>query len=621
MASQAAAQPYRDLEKLVRRWDSRWRRGRLALWIPRALAAALAACIMLAVIARLTPLLTSGALLAVSVIILLAACIVTGTVVWLRERQVLTAARRFDRMLGLNESVSTALELRDGAIRTTDEFLSLQLADARDRASSAPASLMIPMGWRWRELVGVAALIAILALLIALPNPNDLLAAQDANVREAIAEAAETVRDLTQQVAADDALTDAERQRLLETLQTSLETLNQSDVSPEEAFAALSDAESALEGLSQSLGQQASEAENAAQQAADALREMTGSGGAGAGDAFQQLAQQLQDMASQTGQMSQADPALQEAYEQLQQAAQQMQQGAGQNPGMQQAAGNMQQAAENMQNGQTSAAMQNLSEAAEQAQQAGEQNQQTQESAEQASQQAQQAQQAQQNLSEQQNGQEGQSSEQQGQQGQQGQQSGQEGQQGQQGQSGQDGQQGDQGQSAGQSDNPSESGGQQSQSGQSGQTGQQAGAQQGQQAGAGEQPDGSQMSGAAGAASGAGDDSGETAQGQTSAGQGAQDAANAPDGEGQREYEPIYAPVRLGGTGTEESFLQSDDPNAPVIQGEFAQNQTGNSTVPYNQVFNSYANAANQALQNNYVPLGMRDIIRDYFASLEPSGN
>jgi hypothetical protein len=44
-------------------------------------------------------------------------------------------------------------------------------------------------------------------------------------------------------------------------------------------------------------------------------------------------------------------------------------------------------------------------------------------------------------------------------------------------------------------------------------------------------------------------------------------------------------------------------------------------TVPYNQVFSDYSNAANQALERDYIPLGLRDVVRDYFSSLEPRQN
>jgi hypothetical protein len=40
--------------------------------------------------------------------------------------------------------------------------------------------------------------------------------------------------------------------------------------------------------------------------------------------------------------------------------------------------------------------------------------------------------------------------------------------------------------------------------------------------------------------------------------------------------------------------------------------------VPYNEVFSDYSEAANRALDQDYIPLGLRDVVRDYFSSLEP---
>lgn len=42
------------------------------------------------------------------------------------------------------------------------------------------------------------------------------------------------------------------------------------------------------------------------------------------------------------------------------------------------------------------------------------------------------------------------------------------------------------------------------------------------------------------------------------------------------------------------------------------------SSVPYAQVFGDYRNAASEALSGDYIPLGMKGFIRDYFSSLEP---
>ena len=88
---------------------------------------------------------------------------------------------------------------------------------------------------------------------------------------------------------------------------------------------------------------------------------------------------------------------------------------------------------------------------------------------------------------------------------------------------------------------------------------------------------------------------------------------------GEGQYDPIYAPQRLGGEpGDEQVFLQQDSEDGQIVEGEFAANPNGTATVPYNQVFRSYANAAFQNLDTGYVPLSLRDIVRNYFTSLEP---
>jgi len=48
---------------------------------------------------------------------------------------------------------------------------------------------------------------------------------------------------------------------------------------------------------------------------------------------------------------------------------------------------------------------------------------------------------------------------------------------------------------------------------------------------------------------------------------------------------------------------------------EFREEQ---SLVPYNQVFGDYRNAAFQALEDEYIPLGLKGYVRDYFSYLEP---
>lgn len=65
-------------------------------------------------------------------------------------------------------------------------------------------------------------------------------------------------------------------------------------------------------------------------------------------------------------------------------------------------------------------------------------------------------------------------------------------------------------------------------------------------------------------------------------------------------------------------ILDGDISDSPVREGDFAQNPEGAASVPYNQVFSDYSNSATRSLESDYIPLGLRDVVRDYFSSLEP---
>jgi hypothetical protein len=56
----------------------------------------------------------------------------------------------------------------------------------------------------------------------------------------------------------------------------------------------------------------------------------------------------------------------------------------------------------------------------------------------------------------------------------------------------------------------------------------------------------------------------------------------------------------------------------PLGETDFNEAFEGDSTVPYNQVFRDYERAMQDALDSDYIPIGVKDIIRSYFSSLEP---
>ena len=597
MSSQTMyAEQQQVLERAVRSWDRRWRTYETLRWLPRSLVPELGAGIVIAVVSRLRPWLLPEQILQATAALLALGLIVMLGVIWLRPRPLLQAARRYDLLFGLDERVSTALELLSGRIQADERIAALQLADTRRRVQAVRAGDAIRFRLPWRDWLLVLALLVAFGLLVWLPNPQvEALAGRSAE-RAAIEDAAETLREAAEQVATDPNLQDAERQALLQALDTSIKTLEQPDISPEEAFAALSDARAALRQQADLFNQRLNASAAAMQSAAEALGELSPEiqqAFQEAQDAAEALQQLMNDLAQAMGGMSEAQ--RQQLAEAMRQAASAMQNA---NP---QAAGQMQQAADALQSGQTAdaqSAMQQAADALQEGQQAQQAQQQTSERLDQA---AQQAQQAAQNVA--------QAGQQQGQQTQPGQ-SGQKGEQGQQGQQAQSGQSGDQaGDQAGQGQSDSaQTGGESQQT-----TGSQSGGEGDSQGEAGQSE-----AGGLGAGDGEGGPGQDAAGGPSSrqiAGQ-----RNNPDGEGESAFAPVFAPRRIGGEpGSEQMALEPDSSSAPVVEGEFAQNPAGESVVPYNEVFADYANAASRALESDYIPLGLRDVVRDYFTSLEPS--
>jgi hypothetical protein len=148
------------------------------------------------------------------------------------------------------------------------------------------------------------------------------------------------------------------------------------------------------------------------------------------------------------------------------------------------------------------------------------------------------------------------------------------------------------------------------QSGQGNQPGQASG-----QNGSSSQP------GSAGSGSGSGRGSGDSGDARgPEAGSNPIDQNNGPGDGGETTYEPIYAPQRLGGSGEDTVTLPgSGDPNGEVQGQSGVTPGTNNpSQVPYTQVYAEYANAYRQAIDSGQVPPQLRDLIRQYFSSLEP---
>ncbi|MBK9125305.1 MAG: hypothetical protein IPM16_19580 [Chloroflexi bacterium] len=567
------------LQTVVRTWE---RRRQLSVFVenlPRAMIPGTAIGTGLALISRLRP----GVEDVVAVTVALAGAalgvLALAAWVWLRPRTLVDSARWFDVRFGLKERVSTALELIDGKIHADSGLAAHQIDDAQAIAGGVRANVMLPFTSDRRAWIAVVATLAMLAILIMLIPP---VAAGDAAAdreRAAIAAAADQVAEILEDVAADPNLSDEERGPLLEALQAQLETMRDPNITLDEALATLSEVEGALSEqaeMAQSEIEQQQAAEDAAANALGQGRE------ASAGQSLQEqidsFEQSLSEMTQE--QLAQAAEALENAANALEQT----------DP---EAAQALREAAEALRQGDREAAAEALRRAAEQAEQSA----------------AERAQQAQQRQSMEERAQQAQAAQE---------------------------------EAAESSSEPTASG--RPEEGSEGLGEAQDGAQGegmfGQQASEGEtegEGGSSQLAPPEDAAQGENNEAGEAGRGSQGMGDGTADLSddasaqgqrnsqpdnpqeNNPDGTGVRAYQPVYSPrFSVEAEDGEDVRLQADPGDTPLNQGEFDDNPLGQSVVPYDTVFSDYANAASRALESGYIPLGMRDVIRSYFSSLDP---
>lgn len=254
-----------QLKRILERWDTRLRLQQSVVWLPRGLMAGLAAGLALAIAARLWPLLPRQSVITVCVLLMLIGMVLALFIVWLWRRTTIQIARRFDLLFDLKERMSAAVELAQGVLAIESPTLvAAQFNQAVKTSTRVNPMGYLPLRTDWREWVGAAIILGALSLAVFLPNPQENVLAQQAAVDEAIAEELEELRDLREVVLDDATLTAEEQAAIVEALDEAIQTLEQRDISQEEALAALDAAERELRDLS---GQFAEERQRALQEA------------------------------------------------------------------------------------------------------------------------------------------------------------------------------------------------------------------------------------------------------------------------------------------------------------------------------------------------------------------
>jgi hypothetical protein len=83
-------------------------------------------------------------------------------------------------------------------------------------------------------------------------------------------------------------------------------------------------------------------------------------------------------------------------------------------------------------------------------------------------------------------------------------------------------------------------------------------------------------------------------------------------------YSEVYVPERIKEEGSGVELGREGEEGQPGEDSPLPAPEGGAASIPYEEVYAEYATAAQAALESSYIPLGMKQYIRDYFTSLEP---
>lgn len=555
-------QQFNELTQQLKAWNGRRRLQMALFWLPRGVLAGLLTAVLLAAIARFRPLLTNQELVYVTLTLAVVGLIVT-LIALLWQRSPLPEQARFaDGKFGLQERSRTAVEIHDGTIVTTPVLAQQQLTDTLTAVAHVDTKKQFPLKINRQDWLVILLALVLLGTAVILPNLQEELLLNQRAIDKSIAEQMNELEALSQQIQENPALTDEQKEEILEPVEQAIEGLGDGSVSQEQAVATLSESEAELRDL-------------AAQNDNSALREQLQSAAEPLANNpnAQSLGENLQN-----GNLTQAAAAASELADELPQLSREEQLALAEDlmetaqslmGTDDQLAQQLAAAAQALQNGDVAAAQQALREAS------GTLQQRAQEAAV-----AQQANQAADALSD-------------------GRQSV--------AQAGQEGQE-----QAGPPANPDnllpENDGR---------------ADPGEGQGQGQVP-GEGQGGTPGQ-NGEGDGSPAPGDGQGQGSSAGQGGGSLGLGEGGGHVENVFVPEFRDLSGEEgvEIELPAECRINPAECGALL-NETPTefsdetSLVPYTQVFGDYRNAANEALQDDYIPLGLKGYVRDYFSSLEP---
>ena len=84
----------------------------------------------------------------------------------------------------------------------------------------------------------------------------------------------------------------------------------------------------------------------------------------------------------------------------------------------------------------------------------------------------------------------------------------------------------------------------------------------------------------------------------------------------------VFADLQRLGKPGDPSYVAGTGGDGQTQQGnQNGQGQNNGAQTPYQQVFSDFYRYALTSLDRNYVPLSVKDYVRDYFSSLDPTAS
>ena len=244
---------FESLTLLLRHWDRRRRKQELLRMLPSAALVGLLLSLGVVLLSFARPLWTRSETAQIAIAVIAAVLLVACFFVALRLRDLSERARFADSQFGLRERMITAVEVQSGSLPVNPELASLQLGDALAASRRVDVSRGIPLTLRIKDWTPALAALAVLAVIFWFPNPQEAILLEQRAVEEAVAEQAETLTGLIQEIEANERLPAGRRETLQEPLEEALAALQEPGITRQEAVAAISKAETELRDLGQQM--------------------------------------------------------------------------------------------------------------------------------------------------------------------------------------------------------------------------------------------------------------------------------------------------------------------------------------------------------------------------------